>query len=218
MIILIANQKGGVGKSTIATNFAVALAQEGKDVVILDADRQSTAAEWWHERKLAHPDAVKIACLQMYGEIDGTLEDLKRRYEYVIVDAAGRDSEEMRSAMTVADIMVMPFRPSQADLNTLPAMDKVVRQSRRVNPSIVAHAVMSIAPTNARIKEIEQASGFIESFDIGLLNAVIYDRKVYRDAYSEGLGVTEMTGKSESEVSSRNEILALVYEVMTHGH
>jgi len=217
MIILIASQKGGVGKSTLATNFVSVLSQQNKDVLLLDADRQNTSSEWETERRLLHSDAKRIACVQKYGAIDDTLDDLAKRYEYVIVDAAGRDSEEMRTAMLVCDIVLMPFRPSQADLNTLPTMNEFVRNSRRINPKMIANAVINIAPTNSRIKEIEQSLMLLNGFtDIDLLKTIIYDRKVYRDAYSEGLGVVEMNGRSDSEIASRNEMLALVKEVI-HG-
>jgi chromosome partitioning protein len=216
MIILISNQKGGVGKSTIATNFSAVLAQQGKDVLILDADRQLSASRWAHERKLTQDKAPKIVCVQQSGSIDDVLEDLAKRYEYVIVDAAGRDSEEMRSALSVCDIALFPFRPSQLDLDTLPTMDALVRQFRRVNPKIVANAVLSIAPTNTKIKEIEQSIMAIGGCsEIALLDTIIHDRKIYRDAYSEGLGVVEMSGRSDSEIASRKESLALVAEVLS---
>jgi chromosome partitioning protein len=123
----------------------------------------------------------------------------------------------MRSAMAVCDLLLMPFKPSQVDLNTLHNMSYIVKNSRRVNPKIEPYAFLSIAPTNSKIKEIELAKEAILNYpEILMLSSIIYDRKVYRDAMAEGLGVTEMLGRTDSEISSRREILDLVSEV-TNG-
>lgn len=215
MIILLANQKGGCGKSTLACNISVVLAQRGGDVLLVDADRQVSASEWWAERKIAYPDLQKINCVQKYGALDDTLEDLNRRYEYIVVDVPGRDSEELRSALTRCHTLIAPFKPSQTDLNVLPTISQIVKNARWLNQDMAAYAVLSIAPTNTRINEVQQAQGLLRSGkELLLMESVIYDRKVYRDAMGEGLGVTEMTGKSDSEIASRQEVECLVAEVL----
>lgn len=216
-IILIASQKGGVGKSTTAVNIAAVLANQGNDVLLVDSDRQASVSEWWAERKLNHPDNPKIACIQKYGELDDTLTDLSNRYQYVIVDVTGRDSEEMRSAMVVADILLTPVKASQVDINTLPNMSRIVKSSRLVNKSLKAYAFLSIAPSNPKINEIDQAKHTILEFpELILLNTVVFDRKIYRDCMADGLSVTELNGRADSEVAARKETTALVEEIL-HG-
>jgi chromosome partitioning protein len=216
-IILIASQKGGVGKSTTAVNIAAVLAHQGNDVLLVDSDRQASVSEWWAERKLNHPDNPKIACIQKYGELDDTLTDLSNRYQYVIVDVTGRDSEEMRSAMVVANVLLTPVKASQVDINTLPNMSRIIKSSRLVNKSLNAYAFLSIAPNNPRINEIEQAKHTILEFpELILLNTVVFDRKIYRDCMADGLSVTELNGRADSEVAARKETTALVEEVL-HG-
>ena len=118
MIILIGSQKGGCGKSTTAINICVNLAINKSDVVLVDADRQCTSANWAMDRA-NKPDLPKVHCIQKYENIRDTLIDLDKRYEYVVVDAAGRDSRELRTGMTAANLLIIPFRPSQPDLDTL---------------------------------------------------------------------------------------------------
>ena len=218
-IILVANQKGGTSKSTTAVNFAAYLANKSWDVLLLDADRQPSVSGWWAERKLSHPDAPKIHSLRQYDDLYEPLLDLESRYTYVVVDCAGRDSVEMRSAMTVPGVvMLMPFKPSSVDMDTLEHMSEIIHLSRRrVNRNLIAHAFLSIAPTNSQIKETEMAREAILQYpEISLLDTVIHDRKTYRDAFAIGLGVVELKGKSDSEVKARQEITALVEEVL-HG-
>jgi chromosome partitioning protein len=88
MIILTRSEKGGVGKSTLATNLAVLLVSSGKDVVILDADRQSTCANWAQDR--SESNKVKVDCIRQYDNLKPTLESLKSRYEIIIVDCQGK--------------------------------------------------------------------------------------------------------------------------------
>ena len=91
MILLIAAEKGGVGKSTLATNLAVHLAHKGVDVVLLDTDGQATAARF-AERRDGAAITPAVPCVQRTGEVASTLRELARRYQVVVVDAGGRDS------------------------------------------------------------------------------------------------------------------------------
>jgi chromosome partitioning protein len=194
MIILVGNQKGGCGKSTTAVNLCSYFANKKNDVMLVDADRQSTATIWTTDRE--QQDLPLVHSVQKYDNINKSLIDLKKRYEIVIVDAAGRDSRELRTGMLVADILLMPFRPSQPDLDVLPKMSEILEQARDINPDLKVFALITMAPTNPMINEIEQAKEVFQDYkDVILLKNIIYDRKVYRDAMSEGKGVIEMDNK-----------------------
>lgn len=105
MIILIGSQKGGCGKSTLTINIAAALAKLNKDVIIVDADIQSTSSRWAADRNENLP---KVHCVQKYENMKNTLLDLNQRYKFVIVDVAGKDSKELRTGMIVANILLIP--------------------------------------------------------------------------------------------------------------
>ena len=81
------------------------------DVVLVDSDRQSTAATWAQDREELVA-LSRVQCVQKYESISSTLLDLDARYDYVVVDAAARDSRELRTGMAVADLLLVPFRPS----------------------------------------------------------------------------------------------------------
>ena len=106
MIILLGSQKGGCGKSTLAVNIAGQLAHMGKDVCLLDADRQGSASEWIEYREEADVP-ITIHSVSKYGNISEALTDLKQRYEYVVCDVAGRDSKELRYGMLAAGLFVL---------------------------------------------------------------------------------------------------------------
>lgn len=208
MIILIGSQKGGCGKSTTAVNLCAVLVRAGKDVVLVDADRQGSAANWAADR--GHDaELPSVHCVRQYDNIRDTVLDLNKRYEFVVVDAAGRDSRELRTGMTAAHYLVVPFRPSQLDLDTLPALQDIVTQAKDLNPDLRVRAILSMAPTNPVVKEAEEAQTYLRDYpDFVPMKAVICDRKVYRDAMSEGRGVVEMDNDKAAE-----EVHSLVAEL-----
>ena len=209
MIILIGSQKGGCGKSTTAVNISAELAGRGHDVVIVDADRQCTSENWAMDR-IENPVLAKVHCIQKYENIRDTLLDLDKRYEYVIVDAAGRDSRELRTGMTAAHILIVPFRPSQPDLDTLPNMQEIIIQAKDLNPDLKVYGLITMAPTNPIIhEEADARECLIDYPEIKLLSTMIRDRKVYRDAMSDGLSVVEMDNPK-----AKAEIKKLIEEIL----
>lgn len=201
MIMLIGAEKGGVGKSTIASNLAVHLASEGVDVVLLDTDTQATCARFV-ERRHESGGRPELHCVQRTGDVAPALRDLSMRYQVVIVDAGGRDSKELRTAASVANLMLTPVRASQADLETLPKVNELIGLARGFNPELQAYAVLSMAPTNPVIREVDDARELLADFDqLRLADTVIRDRKVYRDALLAGRGVVEMdNGQAKAEI------------------
>ena len=192
MIVLIGSQKGGCGKSTIAVNLVAELALGGHDVVLVDADRQATAANWGHDRH-EQEDLFRVPCVQHYGNISRTLLDLDGRHAHVVVDAAGHDSEELRTGMGVADLLVVPIRPSQPDLDTLAHLSEVVTKAQALNGKLVVRGLLTMVPTNPYVREVEQSLEYLQEMPVIVpLTTVIRDRKVYRDAMAEGRGVGEM--------------------------
>jgi len=209
MILLVGSQKGGCGKSTLATNLCAYYASKGDDVILVDADRQGTSSRWAQDRAEMHPELPKVHCVQKYDNINPTILDLCKRYEHVIVDAAGRDSRELRTGMISADILIIPFRPSQPDLDTLPKLWEIIAEAQDINETLVPTAVLVMAPTNPKVKEVEEARQcFLDFPGIKLLPSEIKDRKIYRDAMSEGQGVIEANNlDAKNEVKNIAEVL-----------
>ncbi|MFT4463514.1 MAG: AAA family ATPase [Sodalis sp. (in: enterobacteria)] len=209
MIILIGSQKGGCGKSTTCVNIASELVRQGKDVVLVDADRQGTSSNWISDRNNAG-DLNRIHSIQKFDNIRETLLDLKARYDYVVVDTASRDSREVRTGMTAADIILVPFRPSQPDLDTLPRMNDIITEAQDINPALRAVAMLTMAPINPIINETAEARAYLRDYpQLKLLAAVIRDRKIYRDGMSEGKGVVEMNNSK-----AKAELQCLVKELI----
>lgn len=191
MIILLGGEKGGSGKSCLAQNLAVWLQRKGRDVLLLDADPQGTTVDWAKEREQAGV-LSPLPVVEAHGNIRQTLLDLQKRYEEIIVDAGGADSEALRSAMTVATHMLIPFRPKRRDLKTLPNVENMVRLAKAVNPDLIVRAVITQAPAlPSQGQRILDSKDACTSFGIQALQAFTTARNVYDDADENGSSVLE---------------------------
>lgn len=210
---MIGGEKGGSGKSTIATNLTVWLSKEGRDVVLVDADKQGTASNWLARREEYYPDLPQIHKSVQHGNIFKAVQDLSTRYEDVVIDAGGRDSEELRSGMVACQSIYVPLRPSQADIETAAHVAELIKLARGFAPDLDARAVITMAPTNPFINERKEAMELLSELpEFKLSRSIIRDRKVYRDAMAEGLGVVEMDNSK-----AKAELQILAQEIFTNG-
>ncbi len=122
MILLVGGEKGGTGKSAIACNLAAVLAIKQCDVMLVDADRQGTASKWINRRNKTHPELPKINCVQKTGHVFESVRDLATRYDELIIDAGGRDSEELRTALVTSHKLLTPLKPAQDNIETMSRM------------------------------------------------------------------------------------------------
>lgn len=198
-IITVANRKGGVGKTTIATNLAVALQNKGKTLLV-DADEQRSAFRWNEYRD------NKIDMLAVHKNLLDALEQKAQDYDFILIDLAGRDSEVFREALLITDKLVVPTQASLLDLEVLPYIDEQIKTAQKDNEDLKAFVVINKAPTNPKSSEIEQAKSFIADYpNFKLLQTVLRDRKQFRDAIVESKSVSEMnSSKAKDEL---NEML-----------
>ena len=210
-IILIGGEKGGTGKTTLAVNLAAQRALAGRDVLIIDTDIQASASYWTQTRDEARVKP-RVACIQKFGKgLQTEMRDLATRYQDLIIDAGGRDSVELRSALVAAERVYIPIQPSQFDIWTLGRMNELVKTVQGFNPKVRAWVVISRASTNPSVSEAVEARALLGDFEnLRLANAVIRDRIAYRKAARDGLGVEELT---PADPKAREEMRALFQEV-----
>jgi chromosome partitioning protein len=211
MIVLFGGEKGGTGKSTLATNLAVWLARQGRDVLLVDTDLQRTASHWV-DRRNALNGLATVHCAERHGNVFHALRDVVKRYDEVVVDAGGRDSEELRTAMVGVHKIYVPLKASQPDLETSLHMNELVKLARGMNQNLQASAIISMAPTNPVINEAREAMELLsEIHELMLSKAIVRERKVYRDAIAEGRGVLEMD--NEKAIAEIEALGKEIYEV-----
>jgi chromosome partitioning protein len=213
MILLIGGEKGGTGKSTISTNIAVTLAHKGHEIVIVDCDPQGTSTKWLTRRNKFYSDLPKVFSIQKTGDTYDTIKDLSTRYKHVIIDAGGRDSEELRTAMVACEKMYIPLKASQPDLETSKHMTQLIKLARSLNNKLDAYTIISMASTHYNLNEDKEAISLLAQSNIAKVSdVIIHERKVYRDAIADGKGVIEYDNPK-----AITEINLLINEIFTNA-
>ncbi len=175
---------------------------------MIDTDRQRTASNFIDRRNALDSRPV-VHCAEKHGNVFDTVRDLAKRYDEVIVDAGGRDSEELRTALVAAHIVYCPLKASQPDIETSVHMNELVKLARGMNPTLQARLLISMGPTNPVIQEAREAREILQELpELMLSETIIRDRKVYRDAMLEGRGVIEMNNEKATA-----EMKALAHEI-----
>lgn len=203
MKYLFGGEKGGAGKTTAALNFVTYLSLKGRDVLILDGDPQLTISKWHYIRSQNESDAPSITCVQKTGDLRETILSLEDKYDDMIIDTGGRDSDELRSGLVAADAVYSPIRASQFDIWTLADMIKLIKQAQIYNPDLEANLFIALCPTNPMIKEREDAIELLSSDEkysiFNVMEHVLSERKAYRDSAKDGTSVIEGNSKASNE-------------------
>ncbi|MFU7500268.1 MAG: AAA family ATPase [Candidatus Tisiphia sp.] len=211
MIILIGGEKGGTGKTTIATNLAAMRVIKGHDVLLVDTDKQGSASAWSDIRD-TNNIKIRVPNVQKFGSnLASDIKDFKNRYEDIIIDAGGRDSVELRASMTIADLMYVPVQASQFDIWTLSIMNDLVSQAKGFNTNLTPYILINRAATNPIVNEVEEAKSVLHDFEnLKLLPLVLKERISYRKAAKNGLAIIEL---EKQDIKAISEITMFYNEV-----
>lgn len=212
MIILVGGEKGGTGKSTIVVNLSVILGRMGKEVLLVDTDKQATSSFWASIRDSAETQP-KIICIQRFGKgLPRDVINMAGKYDEILIDAGGRDSMELRYSMGIADKMIIPVQATQFDLATLTQMDRLVERAQKLNPTLNAYVVINRASTNPSVTDTQEACELIQGFQhLALLNSILRERVSYQRSVREGLSVVEVPQPDNKAVTEINSLVEEVY-------
>lgn len=211
MIIAFLNQKGGVGKTTLALNLAALWAGEGRRVTVLDADPQASALDWAQARSHAGlPRAFGVVGLPR-DTLHHEAPDLARAADHVIIDGPPRVAALLRSALLAADLVVLPVQPSPLDGWASAEMLRLLGEARAYRPGLRARFLLNRCAARTVIARETKAA--LAAQDIGALRRTVGQRVLFAQAMATGRVAAEL----EPDGPAAAEIAAVGAEISELG-
>lgn len=210
MLTVIGNLKGGTGKSTVAFNLAVWLAQDNAEVRVFDLDPQATLMD---TAEIREEDGYepRITMSDDIDELEGLVRSrAKKNSPQLLADVSAANMPELERAVALAGRILIPVQPSQADIWSTQRFLKMILSviDRRRKPRIMGF--INCADTNKGVLETGEAEAALQMLPgIEALNTRLYQRTAYRRSFSEGLAVFEQNpvGKAAREMQRLAELV-----------
>lgn len=209
-VYTVGNSKGGVGKSTIVVQLAAERAKMGKDVLVINGDRQRSAEYAMLAR--GQNEAVPGISFAAYPEGETLaiqVRQQRKKYDEIIIDVGGRDSSALRAALGVSDVLLVPFQPRSFEswaLEDMAALISSVRASRE--EPLPAYAILNLADPGALSADNRDAEKSLADFpQMQFLNKPLVRRKSFSNASGLGLSVSEMKPSDPKAVHELNALM-----------
>lgn len=201
MIIVIANSKGGVGKSTLAVHLAAWLHEQGHRVTLADCDTQHSSSDWLHE---AMPE-VKTVRLANPDQILDELPQLAREADFVVADGPGSNTETSRALLLRANLALVPCKASMLEVRALAKATDVLRQAQDIRggkPKAII--VLSMVGKNYRLtKDMKDAAAALH---LPLAKTALTLKQIYADAPGQGAVVWRMGARARDAAEEAKQL------------
>jgi chromosome partitioning protein len=193
MVICLVNQKGGVGKTTLAINLSAYLAENGYRVLVIDADTQGSVLQW--QGIIAGNDTFDV---EHYPEasIHDNIGRLSRGYDYTIIDPPPATGDVTRSALLASKLAIVPIGPSPLDIWSSKETINLIKQARKHNRKLSSKIIINRKVVGTKVgREARQA---LESYGLDIFNTEICQRIAHVEAMIAGLAVVQYLPKSNA--------------------
>lgn len=207
MVISFVNEKGGVGKTTLATNVACGLSRRGIETAIVDTDLQGTATIWG---QVQDPPLVPVHTHEASDLVDGVPPAIQDA-GVILVDTPGTLSGITVEAIRTSDVTVIPVQPSAADLWAAQDAIELVRERQSVAGIPLLRVVMSNGKVGTRLTR--ETSEAIVSLGVTPFDGGTHNREVYKRALGGGTSVFASSDKkAKAEINTLVDSLLHLYE------
>jgi len=205
MIVSFLNQKGGVGKTTLAVHVADALSRRGKRVLLVDADPQGSALDWAAAR--SGEPRFPVAGLPR-ASLHKELPALARGYDAVVIDGPPRVYDVARSAIMASDLVLVPVQPSPYDVWAAKEIADLMREATAFKPDLKSAFTINRKIVNTALgRDVVEA---LADYPIPVLKSAVCQRVAFAESAARGQTVFE----AAPDHPAGKEVLALVDEIL----
>jgi len=198
MIISLVNQKGGVGKTTIAVNLAGCLALRGYRMLLIDADPQGSVLQW---RSIEDNQLFDVKHFPRPLTRDEA-KTLVRGYQHTIIDAPPAIGEITRSILHLSRLAIVPIGPSPLDIWSSKDTVSLIKEAKKTNRRLKGKLL--ICRKIARTRVGREAREAMETYSMDVFESDISQRIAYVEAMISGLSVLQSAPGSEAASEIRN--------------
>lgn len=204
-IISLLNEKGGTGKSTVATNLAAALHRQGKRVVLLDCDPQGTARDW-RDASPEGADLPPVLGVDRPQMLASSLNGINA--EIAIIDSPAKAEAMSAAIVRASHIALLVIQPSGADLWASGAAVKLIQAKRDIGGKIDAAFLVNRSSGTTKLSKLVQAGEWNTYEGIDKLESAIGNRAVFATAMTDGLSVLDY-----GDTKAKEELQAVIQEL-----
>lgn len=217
MIVVCGGVKGGTGKTTTAVNLGIERARRGCKVLLVDADPDQESLTDYLANRGERGTLPAVNVIQVKGTTTSkSLMALAKDYDDVIVDSGGFDSVELRQAVLVCQVWLVPTNPTQMQVWTMPKLKEVLdgANAMRGDAQLTGYLMGMRLSTNSLNRARQDLDAVAAEYDgFAVLGTVVHQRAAFERAESLGLSVTELEKPSESDRKARDAVVMLHDEV-----
>lgn len=208
MIVAVLNQKGGVGKTTLAIHLAAAFAEAGETVVLVDADPQASALDWSSSRE----DPPRFTVIGMpKPTLHRDLPTLSANADHIVIDGPPRVNELSRSAIMASDLVLVPVQPSPYDVWAAKEIVELIGEATAFKEKLKSAFVINRKIVNTAIGRDVVAA--LEGYPLPVLSAQVSQRVVFAESAAQGRTVLEVAPDS----AAAQEVHGLLAAVREFG-
>lgn len=197
-ILSVINEKGGSGKSTVATNLATALHRAGHRVVLVDADPQGTARDW-RDASPEGADLPPVVGIDRANMLQSSLKTLAGN-DVLVIDAPAKANEMAQAIVGASHVALIVIQPSGADLWASAATVRMIKSKLALGGAIDAAFLVNRASQFTRLSK-EVTTGDWNEYGLDQLDATLGNRVAYAQALTDGLSVYDLAdGQAKAEI------------------